>query len=82
MGAESRLIQKLNETVQYTKQKLVQGLHKLQTDKRIDVANNDLGLIVAAVNSTLDQVYRDVAREYSAIKEDIQRETAAHKHGS
>lgn len=73
-NSENRLLQELNETVAYCKQQVSKVLFEMHTKREVDVSRNDLAKISEKVGLSLDHVYRDVARNYNAIKEDVQRD--------
>ncbi|MAG26409.1 hypothetical protein CMI47_12740 [Candidatus Pacearchaeota archaeon] len=74
MSAENNLLIKLNETLLYAKQQLSTALCKLNTEGEIDVSQNDLSIITQKLNLVMDKVYRDMANEFSTIKEAIKNE--------
>ena len=74
MSAENNLLTKLSETLAYAKQQVGSTLLALKVEGNIDVSEQDMAVITKRMNLTLDKVYRDMASDFSAIKESIKNE--------
>ena len=73
-NSENRLLQELNDTISYCKQQVSKAIFEMHTKREVDVSREDLAKISEKVGLSLDRVYRDVARNFSAIKEDVKRD--------
>jgi len=73
-NSENRLLQELNDAISYCKQQVSKAIFEMHTKREVDVSREDLAKISEKVGLSLDRVYRDVARNFSAIKEDVKRD--------
>ena len=71
MHPENKLLEELNRTIQYAKQKIATTLVNEHKNKNLDISKNDLMNISRVLEFEMEKVYKDMAPTFASIKEQI-----------
>lgn len=71
MNPEDKLLQQLNNVLQYSKQSIALKIKNLISESKVDLSNEDAARLVRELDFELENVYKNVAPRFADIRDSI-----------